>query len=163
VFRHRGSCNRSGRANTDEQELDSYISRFSNRLFSTWTSNISTRSRIAVGNSGTHRHNPSLRLLDSLKNQDPAILDRTNGGTINVPERATLPNLPTLLEFRFANIPMQRDIFVLGVDHAELGQPTERKTLEFLHTDKTSWQAASHTALVETTGRYLAQGEISVA
>jgi len=54
------------------------------------------------------------------------MLDRTNGGTIDVSERAAPLDLPTLLEFRFTNVPMQRNILVLGVDYAEPVQPTEK-------------------------------------
>jgi len=87
----------------------------------------------------THRHNASLRFLNSLEDQDSTVFDGADGGAIDVPECTTLSNLPTLLELRFTDVPMQRDIFILGINHAERGQRKGKNVpLEFLHTGKTS-------------------------
>ena len=66
----------------------------------------------------THRHNSSLSFFNAFNDKDAAVLGSFHGSTVDIDQVSTLSKFSALLQLRFTNVTMQRNVFVFQVSNA---------------------------------------------
>lgn len=74
------------------------------------------RALIAIRQTGSHRHDTTLSLLDTLNDEHSPVLDSSYSGTVYVNEVPSRAYFATLLQLRLANVAVEGDVFIFRVD-----------------------------------------------
>ena len=69
-----------------------------------------------IGQTGSHRHDTALGLLDTLDDEYSSMLDGSDSGTVYVNEVSSSAYLATLLQFCLSNVTVEGDVFIFRID-----------------------------------------------
>lgn len=69
-----------------------------------------------IGQTGPHRHDTALGLLDTLDDEYSPVLDGADSSAVYINEVSSSAYLATLLQLCLSDVAVEGDVFVFGID-----------------------------------------------